>query len=181
MKYVFYVFFLIRSSVPPVYNTVFAFLGFIVSVVWIYVIANELVSLLKAIGVIFGLTDAILGLTVLAWGNSIGDLIADTAMARRGQPRTGFSACFGGPLFNLLLGIGLPFTIEILRGGGAPIPLQFNVMTLSLSMGLGSSLLFSFILLPCIKFTANKTYGSFLFVMYIVFLAICIIIEFSIL
>ena len=33
-------------------------------------------------GVIFGLTDAILGLTVLAWGNSIGDLIADTAMAK---------------------------------------------------------------------------------------------------
>ena len=52
----------------------------------------------------FGLSDAILGLTVLAWGNSIGDLIADTAMAKRGNPRTGFSACFGGPLFNLLLG-----------------------------------------------------------------------------
>ena len=33
-------------------------------------------------GVIFGLTDAILGLTILAWGNSIGDLIADTAMAK---------------------------------------------------------------------------------------------------
>ena len=42
---------------------------------------------------------------MLAWGNSIGDLIADTAMAKRGHPRTGFSACFGGPLFNLLLGI----------------------------------------------------------------------------
>ena len=53
---------------------------------------------------VFGLSDAILGLTVLAWGNSIGDLIADTAMAKRGHPRTGFSACFGGPLFNLLLG-----------------------------------------------------------------------------
>ena len=40
------------------------------------------VSLLRAFGVMFGLSNAILGLTVLAWGNSIGDMIADTAMAR---------------------------------------------------------------------------------------------------
>ena len=30
------------------------------------------------------------------------DLIADTAMARQGFPRTGISACFGGPLFSIL-------------------------------------------------------------------------------
>ena len=71
----------------------------------------------------FGLSDAILGLTVLAWGNSIGDMIADTSMAKRGAPRVGYSACFGGPLFNLLIGIGLPFTIQILQGGGHTISL----------------------------------------------------------
>ena len=88
-----------------------AFLGFVISVGWIYLIANEIVSLLKAFGIFFGVSDAILGLTVLAWGNSIGDLVADIAIAKQGYPRMGFSACFGGPLFNLLLGIGLPFTI----------------------------------------------------------------------
>ena len=50
-------------------------------------------------------------------------MIADTTMARRGSPRTGFSACFGGPLFNLLLGIGLPFTIQLIQGGGSVISL----------------------------------------------------------
>merc|ERR1712098_834624 len=124
-----------RSS-PPVYHKIFAFIGFVISIVWIYVIANELVSLLKAFGVMFGLSDAILGLTVLAWGNSIGDMIADTSMAKRGAPRVGYSACFGGPLFNLLVGIGLPFTIEILQGGGKSISLVCNKMTLVLSVGL---------------------------------------------
>ena len=42
-----------------------------------------------------------------------GDMIADVAMAKRGSPRMGFSAAFGGPLFNMLLGIGLPFTIQV--------------------------------------------------------------------
>jgi sodium/potassium/calcium exchanger 6 len=63
---------LTTRSTPPRYHTIFAFAGFVIAIIWIYVIANELVSLLKAFGVVFGLTDAILGLTVLAWGNSIG-------------------------------------------------------------------------------------------------------------
>ena len=65
-----------------------------------YVLANEVVTLLKAFGVVFGLSDVILGLTVLAWGNSIGDFISDTSVARSGMPRMGFSACFGGQVSN---------------------------------------------------------------------------------
>jgi len=168
-----------RSSTPR-YHVVFAFAGFILAIVWIYVIANELVSLLKAFGVMFGLTDAILGLTVLAWGNSIGDLIADTAMAKRGSPRMGFSAAFGGPLFNLLLGIGIPFTIQILGNGGASLSLNFNMMTLALSIGLGVSLSFSYILLPLTGFKATKLYGVALMVIYVVFLASCIVVEFTV-
>jgi len=32
----------------------------------------------------------------------IADFISDVAMARRGFPRTGISACYGGPLFSIL-------------------------------------------------------------------------------
>jgi len=168
-----------RSS-PPVYHKIFAFIGFVISIVWIYMIANELVSVLRAFGVMFGLSDAILGLTVLAWGNSIGDLIADTSMASRGSPRAGFSACFGGPLFNLLLGIGLPFSIQMIRTGQSIIQLVCNKMTLVLSGGLFISLSFSLIIMPIMKFRANKYYGIALIVFYFIFLAVCIIIEFTV-
>jgi sodium/potassium/calcium exchanger 6 len=50
-------------------------MGFFVSVVWIYIVANEIVNLLQTIGRVVGIPDAVLGLTVLAWGNSIGGML----------------------------------------------------------------------------------------------------------
>ena len=44
-------------------------LGFVVSVTWISTIAGEVIGVLKAFGVIFGLSEALLGLTVFALGN----------------------------------------------------------------------------------------------------------------
>lgn len=42
------------------------FVGFGMAVVWIYIIANEVVSVLQAIGLALGVSEAILGLTVFA-------------------------------------------------------------------------------------------------------------------
>jgi sodium/potassium/calcium exchanger 6 len=42
----------------------------------------------------------VLGVTVIAWCNSVGDLIADFSVARQGMARMAFSAAVGGPLFS---------------------------------------------------------------------------------
>lgn len=171
--------FLLFSEVsqPPRFHSVLAFLGFLLAVGWIYMIANELVSLLKAIGVFFNVSDAILGLTVLAWGNSIGDLIADIAIAKQGYPRMGFSACYGGPLFNLLLGIGLPFTISLAKHGVQPV--KFDKMVLVLSASLGVALIVNLLLFAVTKFKATRIHGFILIVLYIALLTTAIVIEFQ--
>ncbi len=46
----------------------------------------------------------VLGLTVLAWGNSIGDFSTNMAMARKGLANMALTACYAGPVFNLLVG-----------------------------------------------------------------------------
>jgi sodium/potassium/calcium exchanger 6 len=92
---------------PPKYRFLLCFLGFIVSIAWISTIANEVVGVLKAFGVILGISDAILGLTIFAVGNSLGDLVADITVARLGYPVMALSACFGGPMLNILLGVGI--------------------------------------------------------------------------
>ncbi|KAI1122297.1 hypothetical protein F5Y10DRAFT_254334 [Nemania abortiva] len=91
----------------PKYHVAFCFLGFVIAIAWISTVAGEVVGILKAFGVILDISEAILGLTVFAVGNSIGDLVADVTVARLGYPVMALSACFGGPLLNILLGIGL--------------------------------------------------------------------------
>ncbi|KAM0611922.1 hypothetical protein ACHAP1_000816 [Verticillium nonalfalfae] len=70
----------------PKYHFLLCFLGFIISIAWISTIAGEVVGVLKAVGVILGISEALLGLTVFAAGNSVGDLIADITVARLGYP-----------------------------------------------------------------------------------------------
>ncbi|EEP82926.1 predicted protein [Uncinocarpus reesii 1704] len=84
-----------------------AFLGFIVSIAWISTLATEVVNVLKSVGVILSISDSLLGLTVFAVGNSLGDLVADVTVARLGYPVMALSACFGGPMLNILIGIGV--------------------------------------------------------------------------
>ena len=79
---------------------IFAYLGFVVSVIWIYIVANEIVNLVTMYGVLLNVSNVIMGLTFLAWGNSIGDVVADYTLAKQGHPRMSLSACFGGPLFS---------------------------------------------------------------------------------
>jgi sodium/potassium/calcium exchanger 6 len=57
------------------------------------------------------ISEAVMGVTVLAWGNSTGDLFADMSISRAGAPSMAIAAVFAGPLFNLLVGTGIALLI----------------------------------------------------------------------
>ncbi|OJD09960.1 hypothetical protein AJ78_08835 [Emergomyces pasteurianus Ep9510] len=95
------------QQLPTRLRPFLSFLGFAVSIAWISTLASEVVNLLKTIGVILSISDSLLGLTVFAVGNSLGDLVADITVARLGYPVMALSACFGGPMLNILLGVGV--------------------------------------------------------------------------
>ncbi|CAL5868615.1 uncharacterized protein PFLUO_LOCUS2842 [Penicillium psychrofluorescens] len=104
-------------KLPTAWRPFLSLLGFLVAISWIATIATEVVALLKTLGVILNISDSLLGLTIFAVGNSLGDLVADITVARLGYPVMALSACFGGPMLNILLGIGLGGLYMTLNGG----------------------------------------------------------------
>lgn len=92
----------------------YAFLAFLMSVAWINWTSNCVVDLIVIFGFITGLPQALLSLTVLAWGNSLGDMSADTAMTRKGFGEMAITATMAGPIFNILMGQGLSSFFSII-------------------------------------------------------------------
>lgn len=97
--------------------------SFCCCIAWIYVISNELVAALSALGLILGVSRTVMGCLVLAWGNSIGDLISDVALARNGAPQTAITAIFSGPVQNVLLTIGISFMAAAVRSADGTVKL----------------------------------------------------------
>merc|ERR1719326_710900 len=84
---------------------------------WFNLLANECVAVLETFGIKLGISSSVLGITVLAWGNSVGDLVADTALVRQGKSRMAVAGVFGSPLLSDLLGLGVSFTSYNLSNG----------------------------------------------------------------
>ncbi|PIA90913.1 putative cation exchanger [Cercospora beticola] len=101
---------------PEPYRIILSLAGFVVAIAWISAIAAQVVGALKALAVILNMSHAIMGLTIFAVGNSLGDLVADVTVAKLGYPVMALSACFGGPMLNILLGIGLSGSYILIKG-----------------------------------------------------------------
>lgn len=171
--------FLTHRSQPPktfLFSLFFLSLAFASCVCWIYAVANELVALLVAVGVITHASNSLLGLTVLSWGNSVGDLVTNVSVARAGFPQMAIAGCFGGPVFNLLLGLGVPTTYAYLRG--QVIDLQLDVHAY-VSLGfLAVSLVASFVVFRHHSFRCPAWYGKLLIAYYAVYTGVNLAIAF---
>ncbi|CAL8248229.1 unnamed protein product [Merluccius merluccius] len=168
-----------KNDSPPSYHSLLALLGFVVSALLISAVASEVVSLLHMLGVVLSLSNTVLGLTLLAWGNSIGDCFADITMARQGYPRMAISACFGGIIFNMLFGVGLGCLVQMFRTQ-TEIQLEpQGLLTWILAGSLGLSLVLSFVIIPLCRFHLSRVYGIFLLCFYVVFLIIAVLTEFG--
>ena len=107
------------------YPIIFHFLTLILSLIWIWFTANLLISLLMAISTIININKYFLGMTILTYGNSISDLMLNLSLVNLGYSEMALSGSISGPLFNLLIGLGIPLIKLNIKSGNINIEI-FN-------------------------------------------------------
>ncbi|XP_020255108.1 LOW QUALITY PROTEIN: cation/calcium exchanger 1-like [Asparagus officinalis] len=165
----------IKSSPPK--NFLFPWLsgGFLMSVLWTYIIAEELVGLLVSLGYIFGINPAILGLTILAWGNSVGDMIANVAMATNGGrngAQIAISGCYAGPIFNTLAGLGLSLVVSSWAVHPDPFVIPVSPAMFEIVGFMIGGLLWALVVLPRKEMKLDRVLGVGLLAIYLCFLSL---------
>lgn len=127
--------------------------------------ANLLIDGAQDIARTFGLSDAVIGLTLVAIGTSLPELATTVAAAIRREADVALGNVIGSNMFNLLAIIGV-------AGLFGRIPVDRSFLTLDLWVMLGASLL----LLPFIvlRWRLTKRWGVLFCGLYVTYLAVAV-------
>ncbi|KVI08489.1 cation/calcium exchanger 5 isoform X2 [Cynara cardunculus var. scolymus] len=169
--------FVVERKPPRTEQMPVVLMGFIMSVFWISTMAGELLNCLAALGSLMEVPPSLLGLTVLAWGNSVGDLVADVAVAKAGQPAMAMAGCFAGPMFNMLFGLGMALVIQTANVYPEAYELQFHVSIVVAFVFLILSLMGSLLVVTWCRFRVPRFWGFCLVGLYVFFIALSLLIA----
>ena len=124
--------FLMFITIPNCNNPKFEkffIVTFVMSTVWIAAFSYVMVWMVCMIGFTLGIPDTIMGITFLAAGTSVPDTIASVMVARNGYGDMAVSNSIGSNVFDILLGLGLPwFLSTTIRPNGAEPTVSKNEM-----------------------------------------------------
>ncbi|KAF4090429.1 hypothetical protein AMELA_G00051650 [Ameiurus melas] len=153
---------------------------FITSTLWIAGFSYIMVWMVTVIGFTLGIPDVIMGITFLAAGTSVPDCMASLIVARQGLGDMAVSNSIGSNVFDILVGLGLPWTLQTLAiDYGSTIHLNSKGLIFSVGLLLASVFL-TVLGVHLNKWTLDKRLGFACVLMYAVFLCFSILIEFNV-
>eukprot|EP00939_MAST-03C_sp_MAST-3C-sp1_P001851 g1851.t1 len=170
-----------NTDVPPqnpLFITFFLALGFLMSILWIYLIANEIVSVLECLGFQLSISETALGLTVLAWANSAPDTISIAAIAREGKVQMAIGGVYAGRMFDTAMGLGLGMFISALQG--QPVPFGKDATAIPSFVTLFLSVGAALVVVPMSGFRYTKKFGLCLVALYAIFMPIALLVSFGV-
>jgi len=142
---------------------------FIMSIFWIGVLSYYMVSWASTLGCMLNIHPAIMGCTLLAAGTSVPDAIGSLLVARQGQGDMAVSNAIGSNVFDILLGLGIPW---LLNGLIYHVSLDVDAENLvPLSFILVGTLAAVYLTALLSGFYLSKPVGAFFFLLYFVFVA----------
>lgn len=165
----FLIFLLTHQNRPPqgrLFTLVWCLVAFSMCIFWTYLVAGELVTCLAVLGEILHIPPAYLGLTVLAWGNSLGDFFTNTAVAKQGLGEMAIAGCYGGPVFNILVGLGSALFEGAIFSYPKTITVVLDKSSMLSIVFLYISLLSTLVFMWHTKFQIDRSFGIYLISLY---------------
>ncbi|NXW66053.1 NCKX1 protein, partial [Eurystomus gularis] len=167
------------STLPDVRNPdskKFFVITFFGSILWIAAFSYLMVWWAHQVGETIGISEEIMGLTILAAGTSIPDLITSVIVARKGLGDMAVSSSVGSNIFDITVGLPVPWFLYSVFNGLNPVAVSSNGLFCAIVL-LFLMLLFVIISIAACKWKMNKLLGLTMFALYFVFLIISVMLE----
>ncbi|XP_045145118.1 sodium/potassium/calcium exchanger 2 isoform X2 [Echinops telfairi] len=143
---------------------------------WIAVFSYLMVWWAHQVGETIGISEEIMGLTILAAGTSIPDLITSVIVARKGLGDMAVSSSVGSNIFDITVGLPLPWLLYTIIHRFQPVAVSSNGLFCAIVL-LFIMLLFVILSIALCKWRMNKVLGFIMFGLYFVFLVVSVLLE----
>jgi len=145
-------------------------LTFIGSMLWLMFYSYLMVWWAIRIGEAWGVPDEVMGLTFLAAGTSVPDLLSSVIVAKMGMGDMAVSSSIGSNIFDILIGLPLPWLLFALTIGSDTLSIQVDPSSLFLSVVVLIIMLFLVLLVVRLnKWKLTHRLGWSMFVLWILF------------
>ncbi|MED6286109.1 hypothetical protein CHARACLAT_002497 [Characodon lateralis] len=149
---------------------------FLGAICWIAGFSYLMVWWAHQVGETIGITEEIMGLTILAAGTSIPDLITSVIVARKGLGDMAVSSSVGSNIFDITVGLPFPWLMWSMLRGFIPVQVSSNGLFCAIVL-LFLMLLFVIISIAACKWRMSKLLGFIMFMLYFVFLVVSVMLE----
>mmetsp|Transcript_564 Transcript_564/g.1065 ORF Transcript_564/g.1065 Transcript_564/m.1065 type:complete len:698 (-) Transcript_564:72-2165(-) len=153
------------------------YLAFFLSIAWIGGFSYIMVTFAELIGNTLGIPSVIMGVTVLAAGTSVPDLLSSVIVARRGSGDMAVSSSVGSNIFDILVGLPIPWLLYTLY---PDTPSRVFIGSDNIWIWiclLIAMLVFVVAVIHCQDWKLTKTLAGLMLLFYVGFLGIAIALE----
>ncbi|XP_028966305.1 sodium/potassium/calcium exchanger Nckx30C [Galendromus occidentalis] len=151
--------------------------SFLGSITWIAIFSYLMVWWATVVGDTFGIPSEVMGLTFLAAGTSIPDLITSVLVARKGFGDMAVSSSVGSNIFDVAVGLPLPWFLSCLVFGSVHV--SSSGMACSIFI-LFMMLIFVIVTIALFNWRMNFGLALVMFVLYFVFIACSLLLEYEV-
>lgn len=148
--------------------------SFVMSIVWIGIWSYFMVNWATLLGYGLGfIPPKVMGLVFLSAGTSIPDLLTSVAVAVRGQGDMAVSSSIGSNIFDVLIGLPLPWLLYSLVNNFADVAVGSAEDQVGISVGILFVMLIIIVTtIKCVNWQLNKPLAIVFFSFYVVYVAI---------